>query len=347
MLGSNGSYNETRSIVRYGPVKATLQQYNKTSPYRLRFDPALGGEDEGLALVVDNKTIDRVSYFAERRYLPDDTSVYWLSLAEDKYYELKYPITDRVKQAMLKARKRVNGSTCYASDMVFGLLPAGDVKVYLDGCDAPILFDHVGATASSTMDGLNGEPFRDKAYNQSVKDTLARAEKDNVRLFPAPLWRYDENFNKQQAVAALIKQFKLKLNREAVLNSSAQSLPPLDRTTFEYRLLDFLWLHSPDLLFAFEKLSGFDPTNSMRLAWQEAKQYQLSDSRSVFWVMARLTASTGYPVDELYLKLNFLKQELEQIKAFAKIMITPKAIEQAVQQAQQHGRVPFPPPTAL
>ena len=63
--------------------------------------------------------------------------------------------------------------------------------------------------------------------------------------------------------------------------------------------------------------------------------------------MARLTASTGYPVDELYFKLNFLKQELEQIKTFAHIMQTPKAIEQAVQQAQQHGRVPFPPPTAL
>ncbi|MCX9543221.1 DUF2931 family protein, partial [Vibrio cholerae] len=75
--------------------------------------------------------------------LPDTLYVYWVSLFDTKFYVTKYEIPTSVKQliATKTTYTRRDGAivdSCYRAEFIFGLLPNGQAKVWLDGCGETI-----------------------------------------------------------------------------------------------------------------------------------------------------------------------------------------------------------------
>lgn len=77
------------------------------------------------------------------RTLPDQVYVYWRNNGTD--YATVVDVTPKIKAAITKPYPhpswRFEGENCYQTDFIFGLLPDGRAKLWLEGCN---IYTYVG-----------------------------------------------------------------------------------------------------------------------------------------------------------------------------------------------------------
>ncbi|WP_100752233.1 DUF2931 family protein [Vibrio salilacus] len=75
---------------------------------------------------------------AGTKTLPDSVFIYWASISNARFFVTKFDLTKEVKSLMVTKRQMTtwDGAVldCYQNDIVFGFLPNGNTKVWLDGC---------------------------------------------------------------------------------------------------------------------------------------------------------------------------------------------------------------------
>ncbi len=125
------------------------------------------------------------------KILPDSMYLYWVSLAEGKFYTTKFNLSPALKQQMMTQERYIrfngdDGGSCFQTDVIFGLLPGGDAKVWLSGCGIKYTYiDRIKPilTAITDRSGTGVDNFQYKGW---IEDTKQRAANNGVTLFPVP-----------------------------------------------------------------------------------------------------------------------------------------------------------------
>ncbi|MEF3022718.1 DUF2931 family protein [Vibrio mimicus] len=122
--------------------------------------------------------------------LPDTLYLYWVSLFDTKFYVTKYEIPNNVKQlvATKTTYTRRNGSivdSCYRAEFIFGLLPNGKAKVWLDGCGETIYLTELAPDQTPDRDsnGFKSDTYKESSYIRNIQQ---RAKDAGVELEPIP-----------------------------------------------------------------------------------------------------------------------------------------------------------------
>ncbi|MGD8110992.1 DUF2931 family protein [Vibrio sp. TRT 17S01] len=125
---------------------------------------------------------------AGARQLPDTIYIYWVSLTNAKFYVTKYNLSENVKKQMITQGifNFSDGTTdsCYNTDIIFGFLPNGNTKIWLDGCGEYIYLTEIKPDAEVDRDIFGNDA---EIYKKNYADRIAkRAEAEGAKLFPIP-----------------------------------------------------------------------------------------------------------------------------------------------------------------
>ncbi|WP_394125606.1 DUF2931 family protein [Vibrio hepatarius] len=145
---------------------------------------------DGYGLPLSNFTMMRNRQISAVNELPDDISLYWTSLINNKFYQTKYRLTDDVKKlsSEVVSYKRKDGfivDSCYRTEFVFGLLPNGQTKVFLKGCGELIYLTELKPEKVMDKDaqGFSAEDYKKRSYLTTIQK---RAEEAGATLDPIP-----------------------------------------------------------------------------------------------------------------------------------------------------------------
>ncbi|GIA34832.1 DUF2931 family protein [Vibrio cholerae] len=144
---------------------------------------------DGFGLSLLNTTMG-VQIGTGTTHLPDTLYLYWVSLFDTKFYVTKYEIPTSVKQliATKTTYTRRDGAivdSCYRAEFIFGLLPNGQAKVWLDGCGETIYLTELAPDQILDRDS-NGVKFDSYRKSSSFTDVQQRAKDAGVELEPIP-----------------------------------------------------------------------------------------------------------------------------------------------------------------
>ncbi|EJL9324157.1 DUF2931 family protein [Vibrio cholerae] len=144
---------------------------------------------DGFGLSLLNTTMG-VQIGTGTTHLPDTLYLYWVSLFDNKFYVTKYEIPTSVKQliATKTPYTRRDGAivdSCYRAEFIFGLLPNGKAKVWLDGCGETIYLTELAPDEILDRDS-NGVKFDSYRKSSSFVDVQQRAKDAGVELEPIP-----------------------------------------------------------------------------------------------------------------------------------------------------------------
>ncbi|EGQ7967798.1 DUF2931 family protein [Vibrio cholerae] len=144
---------------------------------------------DGFGLSLLNTTMG-VQIGTGTTHLPDTLYLYWVSLFDTKFYVTKYEIPTSVKQliATKTTYTRRDGAivdSCYRAEFIFGLLPNGQAKVWLDGCGETIYLTELAPDQILDRD-TNGVKFDSYRKSSSFVDVQQRAKDAGVELEPIP-----------------------------------------------------------------------------------------------------------------------------------------------------------------
>ncbi|CAM4008361.1 DUF2931 family protein [Vibrio aerogenes] len=151
-----------------------------------------------------------------KKSIPDSIYLYWVSLANQRFFVTRFDITPEVVAKMQQIRRwGETKQSCSLHHFVFGLLPNGQAKVWLTGCRVP---EYIGEVAPLMEAKADSNGF-DKAYYQKMyytQDIKERAKELGVDLFPVP-WEKLERiyFYQKDGKGALRKARKLKQQQQA------------------------------------------------------------------------------------------------------------------------------------
>ncbi|WP_245796983.1 DUF2931 family protein [Vibrio aerogenes] len=122
--------------------------------------------------------------------LPDSIYIYWISyIHQPKFYVNKYDVPEKVRQVIQTRRSFVRPDgvkrPCYKTNFVFGLLPNGHAKVWLEGCATYTYVTELPPILTPAKDSSGFGPGRYSGGDASLKK---RAEKAGVTtpLYPIP-----------------------------------------------------------------------------------------------------------------------------------------------------------------
>ncbi|EEO02095.1 hypothetical protein VCA_001061 [Vibrio albensis VL426] len=146
-------------------------------------------EYDGFGLSLLNTTMG-VQIGTGTTHLPDTLYLYWVSLFDTKFYVTKYELPTSVKQliATKTTYTRRDGAivdSCYRAEFIFGLLPNGQAKVWLDGCGETIYLTELAPDQILDRDS-NGVKFDSYRKSSSFADVQQRAKDAGVELEPIP-----------------------------------------------------------------------------------------------------------------------------------------------------------------
>ncbi|WP_391087149.1 DUF2931 family protein [Vibrio sp. NH-UV-68] len=122
------------------------------------------------------------------RELPDSIYIYWASISNARFFATRYDLSEEVKQQMALKKKFITWDgaelDCYDKDIIFGFLPNGHTKVWLDGCG-----EYKYLTELSPDAELDADTFGNNAeiYKANYSDRIAeRAKQAGVSIDPIP-----------------------------------------------------------------------------------------------------------------------------------------------------------------
>jgi len=142
------------------------------------------------------------SQVMQTRVLPDSVYISWASLAESKFYTTKFDLSPEIKQKMMERQRYIRGDgvdrPCYQKDIVFGLLPGGDAKVWISGCYKYTLVGRVKPAVISDTDSGGFAGADNFQYKGWIEDAQQRAADNGVTLFPVPWDKVNREFRRER-----------------------------------------------------------------------------------------------------------------------------------------------------
>ncbi len=166
---------------------------------------------DGYGLPISGSVNSVLTQVAGKKSIPDSIYLYWVSLANLRFFVTRFDITPEIVKKMQQIRRWGNRERhCSLNQFVFGLLPNGQAKVWLTGCRIPEYIGEVAPLMEKDRDtnGYNKEDYHDSAM---IKDIKARAEALGVNLFPVPWDRLERVYTyDKDGEYALRKARKLK-----------------------------------------------------------------------------------------------------------------------------------------
>lgn len=153
-------------------------------------------EYDGFGLPLHPISIYRRDQIGGTNHLPDAVYIYWVSLANTKFYVTKYEIDKSVKELMAtKGSFQLESGfvvkNCYRNELIFGLLPDGRAKVWLEGCDEMIYVKELPPDKVLEHDsrGMTADVYKNGGLLTRVKQ---RAEDESVSIDPIPWDKVDK-----------------------------------------------------------------------------------------------------------------------------------------------------------
>ncbi|MDC5707280.1 DUF2931 family protein [Vibrio europaeus] len=138
---------------------------------------------------------------AGTKTLPDSVFVYWASISNARFFVTKFDLTKEVKSLMVTKRQMTtwDGAVldCYQNDIVFGFLPNGNTKVWLDGCGEYKYVTELMPDAELEADSRGNNAKIYKA-NYGARITK-RAEEAGETLDPIPWDKVNKVFSSGEA----------------------------------------------------------------------------------------------------------------------------------------------------
>ena len=131
---------------------------------------------------------------------PDSVYIYWSSVTNQSFFATKFDLTPKMKTVMSTKEPftRFDGfkTHCYRSDIVFGFLPNGNTKVWLDGCGEYKFVTELEPVEEFDMDtfGNDAEIIRDN-YSE---DMAERAKQLGATLDPIPWDKVNKVYSKEE-----------------------------------------------------------------------------------------------------------------------------------------------------
>ncbi|NVD06781.1 DUF2931 family protein [Vibrio sp. JPW-9-11-11] len=129
--------------------------------------------------------------------LPDTIYIYWASITNQRFFTTKWKLTPELKEMMRTKEQYTTWegvvSDCYRTDMIFGFLPNGNTKIWLDGCGEYKYITEIAADAELEADtfGNNAEIYR---ANYSAR-MAERAKQAGVSIDPVPWDRVNKVYS--------------------------------------------------------------------------------------------------------------------------------------------------------
>ncbi|TMX38399.1 nitroreductase [Vibrio sp. Hep-1b-8] len=160
-----------------------------------KYAPNYDGYSIALGIPVEIK-----SQVAPTSALPDSIYLYWASVTNQRFFATKFDLTPKMKTVMSTKEPfiRFDGfnTHCYRSDIVFGFLPNGNTKVWLDGCGEYKFVTELEPIKELDMDsfGNDAEIIRDN-YSE---DMAERAKQLGATLDPIPWDKVNKVFSKEE-----------------------------------------------------------------------------------------------------------------------------------------------------
>ncbi|MFG0885923.1 DUF2931 family protein [Vibrio sp. CJQ_6] len=145
---------------------------------------------DGFGLPLHSISIIRRNQIGGTNHFPDTIYIYWVSLVNTKFYVTKYELDKSVKELMATrgSFQRENGfvvKNCYRNEIIFGLLPDGRAKVWLEGCGETIYVKELPPDRILGHDS-NGKRVEDYKNSSLFNDVKKRAEDEGVSTDPIP-----------------------------------------------------------------------------------------------------------------------------------------------------------------
>lgn len=145
---------------------------------------------DGYGLPLHPISIVRREQIAGTTHLPDYIYIYWASLVNPQSYVTKYKLDESVKRLMsinlsYKLESGFVIHDCFRTELVFGLLPNGNAKVWLKGCDEMIYVKELAPDRiiDNSSNRKLVEDYKKDPYFTEIKK---RAEDEGVSIDPIP-----------------------------------------------------------------------------------------------------------------------------------------------------------------
>ncbi|MBY7998000.1 DUF2931 family protein [Vibrio fluvialis] len=145
---------------------------------------------DGYGLPLHSISIVRRNQIGGTTHLPDYIYIYWASLVNTKFYVTKYELDESVKRLMSINLSYTLESgfvihDCFRKELVFGLLPNGNAKIWLKGCDEMIYVKELPPDRILDHDsnGMGADDYKNSSLLAEVKE---RAEDEGVSIDPIP-----------------------------------------------------------------------------------------------------------------------------------------------------------------
>lgn len=137
--------------------------------------------------------VSYIRQIAETSHLPDTVYLYWTSLFNQRFFVTQFHLSEQLKAKMMIQKQFLydNRMSCYENDLVFGLLPNGQAKVWLSGCGTYTFIDEIAPVKESdkSIDGRDAASYR-KGWE--YQDILERAKSENATIDPIPWDRVNQ-----------------------------------------------------------------------------------------------------------------------------------------------------------
>ncbi|TFH89960.1 DUF2931 family protein [Vibrio ouci] len=144
---------------------------------------------DGYGLPLHTFTMVRGVQVSGRKSLPDEVNLYWTSLANTQFYVTRFDLDEKIKRIMASKDSYIGRSgdeiSCYRTEIVFGLLPNGQAKVFLKGCGELIYLTELKPEKVMDKDaqGFSAEDYIKLSYLTRIQK---RAEVAGATLDPIP-----------------------------------------------------------------------------------------------------------------------------------------------------------------
>lgn len=145
---------------------------------------------DGYGLPLHPISVLRKDQIGGTKHLPDTVYIYWVSIINTQFYVTKYELEDSVKKLMSRkvSFQLPNGfvmEDCFRNELIFGLLPNGNAKVWLEGCGETIYVKELQPDQVLTHDskGMSADVYKNGSLLARVKK---RAEDEGMPLDPIP-----------------------------------------------------------------------------------------------------------------------------------------------------------------
>ncbi|CAM3844573.1 hypothetical protein VA7868_04589 [Vibrio aerogenes CECT 7868] len=126
------------------------------------------------------------------KVLPESIYIFWISyIHQPKFYVTKYDVPEKVRQFIQTRRTYIRRDgvkrPCYKTDFVFGLLPNGHAKVWLEGCATYTYVTELPPALEPERDynGFTLDHYRNPKSG-TKRTVIDRAKKAGVTIDPIP-----------------------------------------------------------------------------------------------------------------------------------------------------------------